>query len=86
VGRSEEPRSNLATGEYWAGRVSAVGFAFVLPPLGGAFLDRWLGTSPIFILLGAVLGFGLGMMYILRLAKDGAPRPPGNGARSGPRE
>ena len=77
MARSEQPRSKLAVGYDWASRISAVGFEFGLPPLGGAFLDRWMGTSPLFILLGAVLGFTLGMMHVLRFAKEGSPGPPG---------
>lgn len=84
MARAEQPRSVLAVGYDWASRISAVGFEFGLPPLGGAFLDRRLGTSPLCILLGAVLGFVLGMMHILRFAKEVAPRAPGDvdGGRS----
>ena len=38
----------------------------------GVFLDRWWGTSPIALLIGTVLGFILGMMEILRIAREGA--------------
>lgn len=55
----------------WASRVSSVGFEFAVPPLLGALIDRWLGSSPVAILIGAVLGFSLGMMQILRIAREG---------------
>lgn len=68
---SDEPRSNLSIGMDWAARVSTVGFEFAVPPLLGALLDRRLGTSPVALLIGAVLGFAVGMMHILRFAREG---------------
>ena len=70
--RSDEPRSALSVGMGWASRVSSVGMAFVLPALFGALLDHWWGTSPWALLAGAVLGFAVGMLEILRIARDGA--------------
>jgi F0F1-type ATP synthase assembly protein I len=56
----------------WASRISTVGLEFAVPPLLGVLLDRWAGTSPAALLVGAVLGFGVGMMHILRIAREGA--------------
>jgi len=58
----------------WASRVTTIGLEFALPPLGGAWLDRWSGTSPWLTVVGAVLGFAVGMMHILRIARE-AGRP-----------
>jgi ATP synthase protein I len=58
----------------WATRVTSVGLEFVVPPLLGVLLDRWLGSSPVCMLLGAVIGFAVGMMQILRIAKDGTQK------------
>lgn len=69
--RSDEPRSSLAVGMQWASRVTSVGLEFVLPPLAGALLDRRFGTGPLALLAGAVLGFVVGMMHILRFAREG---------------
>jgi ATP synthase protein I len=84
VTRSEEPRSALSVGIGWASRVTTLGLEFVIPPLLGVLADRWWGTSPLALLVGAVLGFALGMLSILRLAREGtrgngkaAPGPPG---------
>jgi ATP synthase protein I len=71
LARSDEPRSNLAVGMDWATRVTAVGLEFVLPPLLGVLVDRWLGTNPLALLTGAVLGFAVGMVHILRIAREG---------------
>jgi len=69
--RSDEPRSNLSIGMDWASRVTTVGLEFVVPPLIGHGLDRWWGTSPAALLVGAVLGFAVAMMNILRIAREG---------------
>ena len=61
----------LSVGMEWASRISTVGLEFALPPLAGAGLDRWWGTSPWATVLGAVLGFAVGMMHILRIAREG---------------
>lgn len=49
-------------------RLIGVGFSFLLIIalcVGGGFLaDRLLGTLPLFMLLGLVAGFGLGLCYI----------------------
>jgi hypothetical protein len=41
-------------------------------------VDRGLGTNSVGLLIGAVLGFAIGMMSILRIAREGTgggPRP-----------
>lgn len=49
-------------------RLIGVGFSFLMIIalcVGGGFLaDRLLGTLPLFMLLGIVAGFGLGLCYI----------------------
>ena len=81
--RSDDPRSRLSVGMEWASRVTTVGLTFALPPLAGAFADRWLGTSPALVLLGAVAGFGVGMSQILRIAREATPGP-GGGSKKTP--
>ena len=45
-------------------------------PLGGGILgwllDRWLGTAPWLLLVLMVLGFGVGIMNVLRISKTPA--------------
>ncbi len=40
----------------------------------GVFLGRWIdskvGTSPLFLIIGVVLGFGLGMYGTIRLVQQ----------------
>ena len=64
----------------WASRVSTVGLEFALPPLGGAYLDSRAHTEPWLTLLGAFLGFAVGMFHILRIAR-GQPGRDGAGPK-----
>ena len=63
-------RSPLSIGIEWASRISAVGFMFSVPPLAGYFVDRWLGSRPIGILVGMIVGFVIGIMHLLQIARD----------------
>jgi ATP synthase protein I len=55
----------------WVSRVTTVGLEFALPALLGNYLDvRW-HTKPAATLIGLVLGFAVGMMHILRFAREG---------------
>jgi F0F1-type ATP synthase assembly protein I len=74
--QGDEPRSSLSVGIQWASRITSVGLKFGLPPLLGALLDRRLGSSPLALLVGALLGFAAGMFDILQIAREGSrPRP-----------
>jgi F0F1-type ATP synthase assembly protein I len=53
----------------WAERISAISLEFALPPLGGGYLDRRWGTGSLFTIIGAVLGFLVGMMHLMRIAQ-----------------
>jgi len=70
--RPDESRSSLSVGMQWASRVTTVSLEFVVPPLLGVLLDGWLKTSPWAMLLGAFVGFAVGMMQILRIAREGS--------------
>ena len=66
----------LATGLRFAGGI-------VLFVVGGLFLDRWLGTSPLFILVGTVVGSGLSFLSVYReLVADKKNRPTWRGRGS----
>lgn len=54
------------------GALSAVGIAFVLALLFGFLigraLDRWLGTSPLFMIAFFFLGLAAGVLNVIRTA------------------
>lgn len=58
-------RSNVGSSKY--GRlVGTLLLIFVVPAMGGYFLDILAGTLPLFFLLGLVVGFVGGMVYLFR--------------------
>ncbi len=67
--QSDPSRSPLSAGIAWASRLTALGFEFVLPALGGYYLDRRWGTEPAATLVGTVLGFGVGMFHLLQMTR-----------------
>lgn len=58
----------MSAGLIWAYRISTLGLEFSLPALAGFALDRRWGTAPTATLVGAGLGFLLGMLHMIRLA------------------
>jgi F0F1-type ATP synthase assembly protein I len=48
-----------------------LGLSVVIGVVGGVLIDNWLGTSPIFTLLGVVVGVGAAMYSIWDVARDG---------------
>jgi F0F1-type ATP synthase assembly protein I len=53
-----------------ASRITTIALGFSMPALIGFGLDRWWGTMPVATIIGAILGFPLGMFQTLRLAQD----------------
>ena len=67
----------LATGLRFAGGI--VVFMFL-----GLLLDRWLHTTPLFLLIGVFLGGGLGFLSVYReVVGDKANKPTWRGRRGG---
>src|SRR5438876_12009364 len=56
------------------GELASIGMTMVLATViglaGGYYADRWLGTSPIFLLIGLGLGIAAGFVSLFRTAKD----------------
>ncbi|CAN5470250.1 hypothetical protein BH23CHL10_BH23CHL10_14380 [soil metagenome] len=51
-----------------------LGLSVVIGLGGGLLLDNWLQTSPIFTLIGMVLGIGAAMATIWSVARDAMRR------------
>jgi hypothetical protein len=56
--------------------LASIGFefaaAFVLPTLLGFLADRWLKTAPWLMIVGATLGFAVGIMQMVRIGRRGS--------------
>jgi F0F1-type ATP synthase assembly protein I len=74
VSRRPEPRDPLSVGMSWASRITSVSIGFVVPAIAGYYLDQWLHSSPIGVLVGMTLGFTAGMLQLLRIARGGSDR------------
>ncbi len=65
-----DDRPPMVRGMEWASRVTAISLEMVLPALGGVWIDRKLGTVPLFLILGVVLGLAVGLMQLVRLGTE----------------
>ena len=74
MGRSGDDRSRVAQGFALATLATTIGLEFTLPCVLGFVIDRRFGTSPGATLVGAVLGFVVGIAHTIRL---GGGRPSG---------
>jgi len=69
VNDPSDDRSPMAVAMVWSSRITTIAMEMVLPALLGIWADRRLGTGILFLLLGVVFGFILGMWSLLKLAK-----------------
>jgi F0F1-type ATP synthase assembly protein I len=58
-----------------ASRITTIGLEFALPPVAGFGVDYWLGTTPAGTITGAILGFVVGMLHVVRMSSELAPGP-----------
>ena len=73
---SESPEQSIGKGyKYLAAGLRFAG-GIVVFLFGGLLLDRWLRTTPLFLILGTLIGAGLGFLSVYReLTADPANRP-----------
>lgn len=73
---SKGGKSDNSDGGLWLGVQLAwdLGWIIAIPVvvlgLGGAYLDKYLGTSPLFILLGFILAVSLSFIGVKRKTKE----------------
>ena len=65
-----DDRSPFAAALEWSTRLTAIGLEMALPAGGGYWLDHRIDTAPVFVILGAMLGFATGMFHLLQIAKQ----------------
>jgi len=70
--RNTDTNGKKAVGSYT--RLFGLGFAFlmimVVLVVVGLLVDGWLGTLPLFLLVGVALGFAGGLYYIYQSLKS----------------
>ena len=67
-------RPPMAAAMRWVSTATTVSLEMVLPAVLGVWLDKRLDTSPWLTVIGAVLGLGLGMSHLLKIAGSSATR------------
>ena len=81
---AESPEQSIGKGyKYLAAGLRFAG-GIVVFLFGGLLLDGWLHTTPLFLIVGTLLGAGLGFLSVYReLVADPANRPTWRQRRSG---
>jgi F0F1-type ATP synthase assembly protein I len=62
-------RSPIAKAYQWATRIMVVSMEMVLPGLAGYWIDRQLGSIPLFMLLGFVAGGTAAVVHLVHLTR-----------------
>lgn len=65
----QDTRSPMAKALDLVSQITSIGLTSVLPALGGYFLDGWLGTKLLLVILGLVLGLALAGLQLKKLVK-----------------
>jgi len=68
--KKDNDASAMAEAMSWVSRITSVCGVFALPPLGGMWLDGALGTLPLFVIVGALVGFGGGMYSLIKMVES----------------
>lgn len=67
--QSEDTRSPTAKALDLVSQITTISLTAVLPAVGGYFIDNWLGTKIVFILLGLLLGMTGAGFQLMKLVK-----------------
>ena len=67
----DRPASMRAIGLAYT--IIGVSLEMVVPVLLGWGVDHWLGTKPVFAILGGALGLSIGTWSVIRLTQPGGP-------------
>jgi F0F1-type ATP synthase assembly protein I len=66
-----DDRSAVAVAWAWASRIIVIAAEMVVPGLlGYYFLDQWLGTRVLFLLIGLALGMMLAILHLVRMTAE----------------
>jgi len=62
-----DDRSPIAIAASWSATITTVSMEMVVPIALGYWIDTWLGTRVVFVILGAIGGMTLGIYHLVRL-------------------
>ena len=65
----QDDRSPWARAMEWTTRLTSIALEMALPGVGGHFVDNWLDTKVVFLILGVLIGFAAGMWHLILLTK-----------------
>jgi F0F1-type ATP synthase assembly protein I len=66
-----DDRSAVAIAWAWASQIIVIAAEMVVPGLlGYFFLDKWLGTRVLFLLVGLALGMMLAILHLVRMTAE----------------
>lgn len=54
----------------WSTRITTICLEMVIPAVIGRWLDQWLGTGMVFVVIGATAGMIAGMVHLVRIANS----------------
>lgn len=83
-GEGADDRTAIAKAAEWVSRIMTISLGMVLPGLAGYWLDTWLGTKVVFMLIGFALGGVFAAVQLMTLAKVVNRQPPCNRVTSSP--
>ncbi len=69
VEQPSDERPPMAVAMEWSAHITTIGLEMALPAIGGFFLDRSIGTLPLFLILGAMAGLVISFFHILQITK-----------------
>jgi F0F1-type ATP synthase assembly protein I len=67
-----DDRSSYASAMQWVSRITSIGIEMVLPGLIGYWIDLRLGTKPLLLIFGVILGFVGGIWQLIKLTGQNA--------------
>jgi F0F1-type ATP synthase assembly protein I len=76
VTEQRDDRSPFALAYEWTARITTISLELIIPVLAGFWLDERLHLTPLFLVLGVILGFVTAMLSLVRLTKPPRRRPP----------
>ena len=59
----------MAKAMAWSSRITTISLEMVVPGLAGLWVDRKIGTEPVLLIVGMVLGFTLGIYQLVKLGE-----------------